>query len=241
MTTKLPHLLAQITHQESKTQIINTKQSHLLAINTISEAQTKERESNERHRDRKQPEYTQSVSTEPQANNRLLIRIASPRRIPSHVLDCLLQHILVRAVDLQALVPLAASSADDLEALVLLGRCVGAAETLEQLRHGGVARDVCCLEGDLCRGRELPWRSVCLEDVGFCVLCGEEVVVARLAARAAGRVRHLGGRHGGIDVGIWLRLAREHVARAVGLVGIGLLRIIAGRRPLSGSVAGSGH
>lgn len=222
-------------------QIINTKQSQFSPpIPLARPKQKKERVMSDMETE-KQPNTRNLVSAEPQANNRLLIRIASPRRIPSHVLDRLLQHILVRAVDLQALVPLAASSADDLEALVLLGRYVGAAETLEQLRHGGVARDVRRLEGDLCRGRELPGRRVCLEDVGLCVLRGEEVVVAGLAAGAAGRVRHLGGRHGGIDVGVWLRLAREHVARAVGLIGIGLLRVIAGSRSLGVRVAGSGH
>lgn len=79
-------------------------------------------------------------------------------------------------------------------------------------------------EGDLCCGRELPRRSVGLEDVGFGVLCGKEVVVARLAARAAGGVCQLGSRHRRIDVGIRLWLTGEEIACSVGLVGKCLLR-----------------
>lgn len=81
--------------------------------------------------------------------------------------------------------------------------------------------------------RELPRGSVGLEDVGFGVFCGEEVVVARFAARAAGGVCHLGSRHRRIDVGIRLWLTREEIACSVRLVGKCLWSVVAGKAPLS--------
>lgn len=88
-------------------------------------------------------------------------------------------------------------------------------------------------EGDLCCRRELPRRSVGLEDVGFGVLCGKKVVVARLAARAAGGVCHLGSRHRRVNVGIRLWLTGEEIACSVGLVGKCLWSVEAGIGSLS--------
>lgn len=93
---------------------------------------------------------------------------------------------------------------------------------------------MCCLERDLRRGRELPWGSVGFEYVSFGVLGGEEVVVARLAARATGGVCHLGSRHRGIDVRIRLWLAREEIACSVRLIGKCLWRVEAGKGSLGG-------
>lgn len=84
----------------------------------------------------------------------------------------------------------------------------------------------------------MPWVGAAtgecgLEDMSLGVLCGEEIVVARLAARAAGGVCHLGSRHRRIDVGVRLWLTRNEVTCSVRLVGKCLWGMETGIGPLS--------
>lgn len=71
-------------------------------------------------------------------------------------------------------------------------------------------------------GRLVPGRrGAALEDVDLGVLGREEVVVARLAADAAGAVHHVGRRHVGVDYGIGLGGAAAAAQARDVLVGLG--------------------
>ncbi|KAI6768677.1 hypothetical protein HG531_010866 [Fusarium graminearum] len=153
---------------------------------------------------------------EPETDDRLSIITACAVRGPTHIVEGLLNLLLLVSVEGISLVPLAISSAVEFETLVLLRVCIGAAETLEEIAQLGAGGNVGGNEWDLCVGIELPGRGLALEDMDFGMLGREKVVVAGLATHAAGRIGHLCGRHLGIDLRVSLCLSGKDVPVAVG-------------------------
>lgn len=111
--------------------------------------------------------------------------MAAPGLVPPNLTNRLLHHVLLAAVETKPLVPRPIAPGRDLKAPVLLGHLVATPKALEQLAKGRAAGDVGGAEFDLRTGGKLPGGRVRVEDVGFGVLSGEEVVVAWFAAHPA--------------------------------------------------------
>lgn len=141
--------------------------------------------------------HTPLISRQIKKHNRLFPRQARTTRIPSQLLNSLLQNPLVVAPKVQPTVPLPTSrrptTLHDLPHLILLPIFVCGPKPLHQLGHGGVHGHMACVDFQV-PWRHLPWRvwSRALEEVDLGVFFREEVVVAWVEADGAGGVDEAG-------------------------------------------------
>jgi hypothetical protein len=164
---------------------------------------------------------------DPQPHDRLLSTTSSTAHVPANLLGRELEIGLFVARERGALVEAALAALHYLGDAVLLALRVAGAPALHHLGDRGVDGHVVRRKGYVGAAGHAPGRDGTLQDVYLGVLGGEVVVVAGLAAHAAGRVLHVEGGSIAADHGVgggesrWvLGEDRDGVLVAVGRHGI---------------------